>query len=63
MLGDWEWGVEYAGYGQGPIPWPHRADMAEEVARDWIREFEEDGGKPGTYKLVRRWVGEWEWAP
>jgi hypothetical protein len=37
----------------------HRGPMSEVQARLWIREWEEDGGRP-IWLLVHREVGAWE---
>lgn len=39
---------------------PHRERMTEATARAWIAEFEEDGGKAGAFRVIRRTIGPWE---
>lgn len=39
---------------------PHREHMTEATARAWIAEFEEDGGKAGAFRVIRRTIGPWE---
>ena len=54
----WEYGVRHV---NDPESWePHRSGMGEEDARDWVRDFEADGGKPGAFIVVRRQIGAWE---
>lgn len=40
---------------------PHREGfMTEAAAREWICEFEKDGGKPGVFVVICRTIGSWE---
>lgn len=39
---------------------PHREHMTEATARAWIAEFEEDGGKVGAFRVIRRTIGPWD---
>ncbi len=55
----YEWGVVCA-----RVPNEvHRDQMTEEQAREWVREFEDEGGKAGAFLVIRRPVGDWEIAP
>jgi hypothetical protein len=38
----------------------HRGPMTGTKAREWIKEFEEDGGKPGAFVIVYRTVSTWQ---
>lgn len=38
----------------------HRGPMTLEEACEWLREFEEDGGRTGMFIIVERQVGAWE---
>lgn len=37
----------------------HRGPMSEQEAVNWVREFEEDGGRPGAFFVAERKVGPW----
>ena len=39
---------------------PHRVGMTEIEAERWIRDWLDDGGKGGVFKIIRRPVGLWE---
>lgn len=39
----------------------HRGPMTEEQARDWVREWVEDGGVPEAFLIVRRAVHVTPW--
>jgi hypothetical protein len=41
----------------------HRGPMTRDEAREWIREFEADGGRTGTFVLIERYVSAWEPSP
>lgn len=55
-MSTYEWGVlRSRGHDE-----PHREGMTEKEARAWIADWEEMGGTPGTFVLIRRLIGEWE---
>jgi hypothetical protein len=37
----------------------HRGPMSEAEARQWVVEWEHDGGREGSFLVVRREVGPW----
>ena len=55
MNDNYEWCVMRSGFTDGP----HRGPMTEHEAREWVREFLEDGGRPGAFYVARRSVSEW----
>jgi len=38
----------------------YKGGMSEDQADDWIKEWEEGGGKKGAFVKIRRPIGEWE---
>lgn len=38
---------------------PHRTELTEEAAHQWIAEYVADGGAPGVFFVIRREVGPW----
>lgn len=38
----------------------HRSGLMKYEAERWLAEFLEDGGKPDSFKIVKRPIGEWE---
>ena len=37
----------------------HRTGMTLHEAKEWIREWEEDGGMPNTFYITERFIGPW----
>jgi hypothetical protein len=38
----------------------HRHSMTVEEAVQWLAEWEEMGGKPDAFSIIRREIGAWE---
>ncbi len=54
----YEYGVAHVSQKAGEEP--HRTGMASrDEAIKWIREWNEMGGKPGVFTIVRRPLGGW----
>lgn len=53
---EFEWGVANH---RSPLD-PHRWCMNEAEARAWIADWNEDGGSPTAFVLIRRRIGSWE---
>jgi hypothetical protein len=51
---EYEYGVWYATTG---TIW--RTGMTKAEATDWIREFQNDGGRKGAFLLVERSISPW----
>ncbi len=63
-------GYEYGIVHRSTVSWGdfddndlHRSGMYGAEAKRWITEWIEDGGDPEAWLIVRRWVGNWEFAP
>jgi hypothetical protein len=52
---EYEWGVRCEHYAE-----IHKGPVSEQEARDWIQERIDEGGREGSFILVRRPVGTWE---
>lgn len=55
MSVDVEWAVMRRGDSE---PW--RGPWPEAIARQWVREVEEEGIRPGAFFVARRTVTPWE---
>ncbi len=40
----------------------HRSNMTLEEAKEWIKEWDEMGGAPGLFRIVKRPVSPWEFV-
>ena len=47
-------------YGIGWRDEIHRTGMTEDEAAEWVAEWNEDGGRPGVFHVIRRVLGPWE---
>ncbi len=60
--GQWVYGIAHRSdeISTGDV---HRENMTLLDAEEWLADWHQDGGNVSAFRVIRRWVGDWQEVP